>query len=74
MEVKYPVSSFFIYHNFVKKWVIMKKEQAYFIERIVNKKFSLLDRNMLIINIFVLILGVKLLPFFFEFKQVKFEL
>lgn len=74
MVVKYPVSSFFTYHNFVKKWVIMKKEQVYFIERIVNKKFSLLDLNILIINIFVLTLGVKLLSFFFEFKQVKFEL
>ncbi len=52
----------------------MKKEQAYFIERIVNKKFPFLNRNILIINIFVLTLGVKLLPFFFEFKQVKFEL
>ncbi len=74
MEVKYPVSSFFIYHNFVKKWVIMKKEQAYIIKRIVNKKSPLLDRNILIINIFVLTLGIKLLSFFFEFKQVKFEL
>lgn len=52
----------------------MKKEQAYFIDRIVNKKISLLKRNILIINIFVLTLGVKLLTFFFEFKQVKFEL
>lgn len=74
MEVKYPVSSFFIHNNFVKKCVIMKKEQAYFIERIVNKNFSLLDCNTLIINMFELLLGVKLLPFFFEFKQVKFEL
>lgn len=52
----------------------MKKEQAYFIERIVNKKISLFKRNILIINIFVLRLGVKLPSFFFEFKQVKFEL
>lgn len=52
----------------------MKKEQAYIIKRIVNKKSPLLDRNILIINIFVLTLGIKLLSFFFEFKQVKFEL
>lgn len=52
----------------------MKKEQAYFIEIIVNKKSPLLELNILIINIFVLILGIKLLPFFFEFKQEKFEL
>lgn len=74
MEVKYPVSSFFIHHNFVKKWVIMKNGQAYFIERIVNKKIAFLNHNILIINIFELVLGVKLLSFFFEFKQVKFEL
>lgn len=52
----------------------MKKEQVYIIERIVNKYFPPLSCNILIINIFVLTLGVKLFPFFFEFKQVKFEL
>lgn len=74
MEVKYPVNSFFVCLNFVKKMVMMKKEKTYLIDSVVDKKSIPKLCNMLIINIFVLSLGVELLPFFFEFKQAKFEL
>ena len=54
--------------------IMMKKEKTYLIDSVVDKKSILKLRKILIINIFVLALGVELLPFFFEFKQAKFEL
>lgn len=53
---------------------MMKMEKTYLIDSVVDKKSIYKLCNILIINIFVLILGVELLPFFFEFKRAKFEL